>query len=56
MPVLFEFKERSNRNKELEKRLQQLDAEFVGEDHQIDTYFNVPVGRLKLREGILKML
>lgn len=24
---------------------------FVGEDHQIDTYFNVPTGRLKLREG-----
>jgi adenylate cyclase, class 2 len=54
MPVLFEFKARSNRNKELEKRLQQLDAEFVGEDHQIDTYFNVPVGRLKLREGIIE--
>ncbi len=24
---------------------------FVGEDHQTDTYFNVPDGRLKLREG-----
>lgn len=24
---------------------------FIGEDHQIDTYFNVPAGRLKLREG-----
>jgi adenylate cyclase class 2 len=23
----------------------------VGEDHQTDTYFNVPTGRLKLREG-----
>lgn len=24
---------------------------FIGEDHQVDTYFNVPNGRLKLREG-----
>ena len=26
-------------------------ARFVGVDHQIDTYFNVAAGRLKLREG-----
>jgi adenylate cyclase, class 2 len=26
-------------------------AEFRGTDHQTDTYFNVPNGRLKLREG-----
>ena len=26
-------------------------AEFRGTDHQIDTYFKVPTGRLKLREG-----
>lgn len=26
-------------------------ARFIGEDHQVDTYFNVPNGRLKLREG-----
>ena len=26
-------------------------ARFVGEDHQIDTYFRVENGRLKLREG-----
>jgi len=26
------------------------DADFVGEDHQIDTYFDVGKGRLKLRE------
>ncbi|HHB79880.1 MAG TPA: CYTH domain-containing protein [Saprospiraceae bacterium] len=26
-------------------------ADFKGEDHQIDTYFVVPEGRLKLREG-----
>lgn len=26
-------------------------ARFIGEDHQIDTYFQVKSGRLKLREG-----
>lgn len=29
-------------------------AEFRGEDHQIDTYFRVPWGRLKLREGVIE--
>lgn len=26
-------------------------ADYKGLDHQIDTYFNIPEGRLKLREG-----
>jgi len=30
-----------------------LAAQFIGTDHQIDTYFNVPRGRLKLRESAL---
>lgn len=34
--------------------LRQRGAEFVGEDHQIDTYFQVPDGRLKLREGTIE--
>ena len=29
-------------------------ARFVGEDHQVDTYFHVPNGRLKLREGTIE--
>ena len=29
-------------------------ADFKGEDHQIDTYFRVPEGRLKLREGTIE--
>lgn len=29
-------------------------ARFVGLDHQVDTYFRVPSGRLKLREGDLE--
>ena len=31
--------------------LLKLNPLFKGEDHQIDTYFNANVGRLKLREG-----
>jgi len=34
-----------------ESILQNLNPVFIGEDHQVDTYFNVPFGRLKLREG-----
>ncbi len=34
--------------------LQQLNAEFRGEDHQVDTYFRVPQGRMKLREGTIE--
>lgn len=51
MPLNFEFKARSTRNAELEAQLQELNPRFVGEDHQVDTYFNVPNGRMKLREG-----
>ncbi|MGE0821434.1 MAG: class IV adenylate cyclase [Candidatus Binatia bacterium] len=31
--------------------LRSLNADFRGIDHQVDTYFNVQWGRLKLREG-----
>ncbi len=31
--------------------LKENGADFKGTDHQIDTYFKVPNGRLKLREG-----
>jgi adenylate cyclase, class 2 len=35
----------------IRKYLQQNNAESRGTDHQVDTYFNVSTGRLKLREG-----
>lgn len=47
----FEFKAKANNLELPEKKLQDLHPFFKGEDHQIDTYFHVPNGRLKLREG-----
>lgn len=35
----------------VKKVLKKGHARFVGIDHQVDTYFKVPSGRLKLREG-----
>ena len=47
----FEFKAHTKNLTELEEKLLQLNPKFIGEDRQIDTYFNVSNGRLKLREG-----
>ena len=47
-----EIKARSRRNKELHNILMnELNADFKGLDTQVDTYFNVQDGRLKLRSG-----
>jgi len=46
-----EFKARAEDIDKLEQKLLDLNPLFRGEDHQTDTYFNVPSGRLKLREG-----
>jgi adenylate cyclase, class 2 len=47
----YEFKAKTGDPDKLERKLLGLNPVFKGEDHQIDTYFNVPSGRLKLREG-----
>ena len=49
--VNIEFKAATNKLAELEKKLLTLNPTFIGEDKQVDTYFNTPTGRLKLREG-----
>jgi adenylate cyclase, class 2 len=49
--VNFEFKAKCADIVSLEKKLLALNPLFAGEDNQTDTYFNVPDGRLKLREG-----
>jgi predicted adenylyl cyclase CyaB len=38
----------------LEEKLLTLSPKFIGEDHQVDTYFSVVKGRLKLREGTIE--
>lgn len=47
----IEIKARTSRPGEIESILKKQGADFNGEDHQIDTYFDVASGRLKLREG-----
>lgn len=47
----FEFKARVAEIEKYENKLLGLNPIYKGLDHQIDTYFNVPNGRLKLREG-----
>jgi len=47
----IEFKATATDLDAFEKLLLDLNPIFIGEDYQIDTYFNVPNGRMKLREG-----
>lgn len=54
MHINFEFKARHRNLAAAEQALLQNNPLFVGEDHQVDTYFNVPNGRLKLREGTIE--
>lgn len=51
MPQNVEIKARCADPERIEKILRAQNARYIGVDHQIDTYFNVPNGRLKLREG-----
>lgn len=46
-----EIKARSQAHEAIRQLLNEAAADFRGEDGQRDTYFNVPAGRLKLREG-----
>lgn len=46
-----EFKAATDRLEELEQILLSEFPRYIGEDHQVDTYFKVEKGRLKLREG-----
>ena len=46
----FEFKAKVDSLEKYEDLLLKLNPIDYGTDHQVDTYFNVPEGRLKLRE------
>jgi predicted adenylyl cyclase CyaB len=47
----FEFKARLRDDSHIRATLKRLRARRLGVDHQVDTYFRVPSGRLKVREG-----
>lgn len=51
MPIISEIKAHTNDRARLRRLLLEWGADFRGEDHQIDDYFRVPHGRLKLRQG-----
>ena len=50
MKTLVELKAKIDNIDKVREKILKLNAEFIGKFHQIDTYFNVPKGRLKLRE------
>jgi len=49
--VNFEFKAHLKDEALIRAVLKRLRARYIGRDRQIDTYFKVPRGRLKVREG-----
>jgi len=50
MKTLVELKAKIDNIDKVREKILKLNAKFIGKFHQIDTYFNVPKGRLKLRE------
>lgn len=50
----IEIKARCDQPDRIRKILHQHNADFKGKDHQVDTYFEVPEGRLKLRQGTIE--
>ncbi len=49
--INIEIKAKSNNYRKIRQVLKLKKANYRGTDHQIDTYFKVSNGRLKLREG-----
>lgn len=54
MVNIIEIKARTNRQPAIRDILEKQGARFVGEDQQVDTYFRVSEGRLKLRAGLIE--
>ncbi|NNF04576.1 MAG: class IV adenylate cyclase [Rhodothermales bacterium] len=52
--LIFEIKARCDDHEPYRRVLQEAGARAVGRDHQIDTYYDVPRGRLKLRHGTIE--
>jgi adenylate cyclase class 2 len=51
MPLIIEIKARTDRSDVIRQILRDHHALEKGTDHQTDTYFHTPNGRLKLRQG-----
>lgn len=49
--INIEIKARTTEPDRIREILKTHNADFIGVDHQVDTYFKVDSGRLKLREG-----
>lgn len=49
-----EIKARCSNPEHIRSILKENEAVFKGTDHQIDTYFNIDGGRLKLRQGTIE--
>ena len=54
MHVNVEFKARCSEPDRVKVILEREGADYKGKDHQIDVYFNVLHGRLKLRKGTIE--
>ena len=54
MPINIEIKARCEDQGVIRQVLQEKQADYKGIDHQVDTYFIVPNGRLKLRQGTIE--
>lgn len=50
----IEIKARCDDPGKIRSILEDHNADYKGTDHQVDTYFNVPEGRLKLRQGSIE--
>ncbi|MDO8460353.1 MAG: hypothetical protein Q7S74_04545 [Nanoarchaeota archaeon] len=51
MHLNIEFKAQCKEPDKVREILKREGADYKGRDHQVDIYFNVPKGRLKLRKG-----
>ena len=54
MPVIIEIKAHCSDLDRVRNVLSDAGARRIGLDHQIDTYFEVPQGRMKLRQGTIE--
>lgn len=52
--IIIEIKAKCTNQQVVREILKSKKADYKGTDHQVDTYFNVEHGRLKLREGTIE--